>query len=298
MRQSNQLRLAIQKSGRLSEPCLQLLAQCGINFSRGKDQLICQASNYALELLFVRDDDIPELIESGACDAGIVGGNVLTERQLAAAKSGRTYPLTIRQKLGFGTCRLSLAAPRDSDLTDLASFNGKTIATGYPATLENFLSENGLSAKIVTMHGALEVAPRLEIANGICDLVSTGSTLTANGLREVTTLLRSEALLVARDDLGPPAEELLARLERRIMGVLQARDSKYIMLHCDESALASIVAAIPGAESPTVLPLPQMPGKVAVHAVCEENVFWETAEQLKKLGASAILVLPIEKMLD
>lgn len=298
MRQSGQLRLAIQKSGRLSEPCLQLLSQCGIAFSRGKDQLICQAQNYALELLFVRDDDIPELIESGACDAGIVGGNVLNERQLDASQKNRAFPLIIRQNLGFGGCRLSLATPRDGELTTLNDLAGKTIATGYPATLRNFLSQNGMNAKIVTMHGALEVAPRLEIADAICDLVSTGSTLTANGLREITTLLRSEALLVARNDLGPPAAELLARIERRIVGVLQARDSKYIMLHCDEAALPQIVAAIPGAESPTVLPLPQMPGKVAVHAVCNESVFWETAEQLKLFGASAILVLPIEKMLD
>ncbi len=277
---------------------MQLLAQSGIAFNRGKDQLICQAQNYPLELLFVRDDDIPELIISGACDAGIVGENVLTEVRLAAEHDKRDFPLEIRKNLGFGTCRLALATPRDGNLVKLEDLNGKTIATGYPATLTDYLAQKGMTAKIVTMHGALEVAPRLEIADAICDLVSTGSTLTANGLREITTLLKSQSVLVARSDLGPPALEILERLESRIVGVRRAADAKYIMLHCDEAALPSIVNAIPGAESPTILPLPAMPGKVAVHAVCTENVFWETAEQLKTLGASAILVLPIEKMLD
>ena len=293
------LRIAIQKSGRLAAPSLALLEKCGLKFTKSKDQLFCQARNYAVDLLMLRDDDIPELVNQGSCDLGIVGLNVLEEKRLGWLSRGRSLKIRQLAELGFGQCRLSLGVPRDMPFADLQSIQGKTIATTYPEILANWLQSQGLSANIVMMHGAIEVAPRMHVSDLIFDLVSTGVTLAANGLVERNVVMKSQSVLVRCDaDLGVDKEALLNKFLSRINGVLRADDSKYIMLHCPVSALEQVKAAIPGAESPTILPLQGVTDKVAVHAVCNETVFWHTMEQLKAAGASAILVLPIEKMLD
>ncbi|HEY0767316.1 MAG TPA: ATP phosphoribosyltransferase [Steroidobacteraceae bacterium] len=292
------LKLAVQKSGRLTDPSLDLLARCGLKLSRGKDQLMGFGENMPLDVLFVRDDDIPDLVQEDVCDLGLVGLNVLEEKRLELAARGhppRFYPV---RTLDFGRCRLSLAIPSDASWDGLASVRGKRIATTYPYLLERFLRERDLTAEIVTLSGAVEIAPRLGRADLICDLVATGSTLQANHLREVETLLESHAVLI-RTPLRLPAEKdaWVERLLQRIEGVQQVRESKYIMLHAPRSALPEIRKLLPGSESPTIIPLEGFADRVAVHAVCRENVFWETLEGLKHAGASALLVLPVEKML-
>ncbi len=290
------LRIAIQKSGRLAEPSLDLLKRCGIRFNRSKDQLFCQSTNFPADLLMLRDDDIPELVNEGACDLGVVGLNVFQEKGLEHKARHRPYDLERLVDLGFGTCRLSLAVPKGASDVVL---QGKKIATSYPETLQDWLNQRGIDATVVIMSGAIEIAPRLQIADVICDLVSTGETLAANGLRELETIFTSQSILIRRTrDVPPEKEELIDRLLRRINGVQKADESKYIMLHSPIEALEKVKAAIPGAESPTIVPLQGVSDKVAVHAVCNETVFWETMENLKAAGASAILVLPIEKMLD
>jgi ATP phosphoribosyltransferase len=293
------LRIAIQKSGRLADPSLDLLRRCGIRFTRSKDQLFCQAKNFAVDLLMLRDDDIPELVNEGACDLGIVGLNVFTEKKLEHAARKRDWQLERIADLGFGACRLSLAAPRESKFRSVKDLKGRKIATSYPETVEKWLKDKKVSATVVTMSGAIEIAPRLAIADVICDLVSTGETLAANGLRELESVVQSQSILIRRVNHMPKdKEKLIELLLRRINGVLRADESKYIMMHAPVAALDKVKAAIPGAKSPTIVPLQGVTDYVAVHAVCNENVFWETMEQLKKAGASAILVLPIEKILD
>jgi ATP phosphoribosyltransferase len=293
------LRIAIQKSGRLADPSLDLLRRCGIRFTRSKDQLFCQAKNFAVDLLMLRDDDIPELVNEGACDLGIVGLNVFTEKKLEHAARKRDWQLERIADLGFGACRLSLAAPRESKFRSVKDLKGRKIATSYPETVEKWLKDKKVSATVVTMSGAIEIAPRLAIADVICDLVSTGETLAANGLRELESVVQSQSILIRRVNHMPKdKEKLIELLLRRINGVLRADESKYIMMHAPVAALDKVKAAIPGAKSPTIVPLQGVTDYFAVHAVCNENVFWETMEQLKKAGASAILVLPIEKILD
>jgi ATP phosphoribosyltransferase len=292
------LKLAVQKSGRLTEPSLELLARCGLKISRGKDQLMGFGENMPLDVLFVRDDDIPDLVQEDVCDLGLVGLNVLEEKRLELASHGHTVRFQHVRTLDFGRCRLSLAVPEGVSYEGSASLRGRRIATTYPFLLERYLCEHDVTAEIVTLSGAVEIAPRLGRADLICDLVSTGSTLQANHLREVETVLESHAVLIRTPVALPSAkDEWAQRLLLRIDGVQQVRESKYIMLHAPRAALPEIKKLLPGTESPTIIPLEGFPDRVAVHAVCPENVFWETLESLKKAGASALLVLPVEKML-
>lgn len=298
MDRQERLRIAVQKSGRLTDESLDLLHRCGLKFSRGKDQLMCYGENMPLDVLFVRDDDIPDLVQEDVCDLGLVGLNVLEEKRLAMAARGTPPRIEVLQKLDFGRCRLVLAVPEDFRYENLRSIAGKRIATTYPNVLAGFLRENDIEAHVVTLSGAVEIAPRLGRADVICDLVSTGSTLTANHLREVAVVLESQAALVRTPVALPDVKaDWVRRLLVRIDGVQQVRESKYIMLHAPRAALPQIKQLLPGSESPTVIPLDGASDKVAVHAVCRETVFWETLERLKAAGASAVLVLPVEKML-
>jgi ATP phosphoribosyltransferase len=251
-----------------------------------------------LDVLFVRDDDIPDLVQEDVCDLGLVGRNVLEEKRLEMISKGHAPTFTELRTLDYGRCRLSLAVPEGFSYEGPGSLAGKRIATSYPFTLEHWLRGRGITADIVTLSGAVEIAPRLGRADVICDLVSTGSTLQANHLREVETVLESQALLIRTPVKLPDAkQEWVDRLLMRIDGVQQVRESKYIMLHAARSALPEIRRLLPGSESPTIIPLEGAGDRVAIHAVCRENVFWETLESLKKAGASALLVLPVEKML-
>lgn len=292
------LKLAVQKSGRLTDPSLDLLARCGLKLSRGKDQLVGYGENMPLDVLFVRDDDIPDLVQEDVCDLGLVGLNVLEEKRLELSSRGQEPRFQTLRMLDFGRCRLSLAVPEGFPWEGPATLRGRRIATTYPFVLERYLRSRDIQAEVVTLSGAVEIAPRLGRADLICDLVSTGSTLQANHLREVEIVLDSHAVLIRTPvTLAPERDEWVERLLMRIDGVQQVRESKYIMLHAPRDALAEIRRLLPGSESPTIIPLEGCPDRVAVHAVCRENVFWETLEGLKKAGASALLVLPVEKML-
>lgn len=286
----------MQRSGRLSDASFELLGKCGLHISRSRTELFCRIEELPIDLLLVRDDDIPGFVEEGVCDLGIVGENVVEEKRRAASdgfKTGTILPL------GYARCRLVVAVQEGRRFRDLGDLKGLRIATTYPATLKAMLAAAKVEAEIVVMNGSVEVAPRLHIADAICDIVQTGATLEANGLKPVHTLLDSQALLIGRKDRLTGGKAGIAdRLIKRIQGALKASEAKYIMLHAPRSALPAIARILPGAESPTVLPLESMPDKVAVHAVSRESVFWETMEQLKAAGASAILVLPIEKMMD
>lgn len=292
------LKLAVQKSGRLTDNSVDLLVRCGLKLSRGKDQLIGYGENMPLDLLFVRDDDIPDLVQEDVSDLGLVGLNVIEEKRLELAARGAVARFSVLRSLDFGRCRLSIAVPDGVSFGGSQWLAGKRIATTYPFLLKRYLAERSIDAEIVTLSGAVEIAPRLGRADAICDLVSTGSTLVANRLHEVETVLESHAVLI-RTPVALPAikDEWVERLLMRIDGVQQVKESKYIMLHAPRSALADIRKLLPGSESPTIIPLEGFPDKVAIHAVCRENVFWETLESLKKAGASALLVLPVEKML-
>jgi len=254
--------------------------------------------NLPLDVLFVRDDDIPDLVQEDVCDLGLVGLNVLEEKRLEFAVRGHPVRFSTLRTLDFGRCRLVLAIPAESTWDGVQSLGDKRIATTYPFLLERYLHEREISAEIVTLSGAVEIAPRLKRADLICDLVASGSTLEANHLKEVSTVLESQAVLI-RTGVELPAgkEDWVRRLLMRIDGVQQVRESKYIMLHAPRSALPEIARLLPGSESPTIIPLEGSADRVAVHAVCRENVFWETLESLKTAGASALLVLPVEKML-
>ncbi|QIK95523.1 ATP phosphoribosyltransferase [Sphingomonas sp. HDW15A] len=291
----NRLHLAIQKSGRLSEDSLALLRGAGIRLSRGgKSSLSARADNFPLDLMLVRDDDIPTFVADGVCELGIVGQNVLEEYALGQPE--RRIKEVAR--LGFGRCSLKIAAPDVLTFFQLKMLEGQRIATSYPNLLRRFLESNGIRAEIVTMRGAVELAPRLGIARFICDLVSTGATLDANGLAAVADVFESEAVLVrSLKPLDAAHLEKADALMQRIDGVIATQESKYIVLNAPEDALGAISAILPGAEAPTVVPLVGRPGHVAVQAVCQESVFWETLERLKGAGASAILVMPIEKMM-
>ena len=293
------LKLAIQKSGRLTDPSVELLMRCGLKLSRGKDQLIGYGENMPLDLLFVRDDDIPDLVQEDVSDLGLVGLNVIEEKRLELLARGAPASFTVLRSLDFGRCRLCIAVPEGIEYHDSSWLDGKRIATTYPFLLARFLHDRQIRAEIVTLSGAVEIAPRLGRADAICDLVSTGSTLGANRLREAETVLESHAVLIHTPvSLSVVKDEWVQRLLMRIDGVQQVKESKYIMLHAPRSALPQIRKLLPGSESPTIIPLEGHPDRVAVHAVCRENVFWETLEGLKLAGASALLVLPVEKMLD
>jgi ATP phosphoribosyltransferase len=290
----DRLHIAIQKSGRLSELSRGLLKDAGLRIQDGKNALTARVENFAADLMFVRDDDIPTFVSDGACELGIVGGNVLEEFALGSESRG----FETVAKLGFGRCSLRIAAPEATHYQGPASLAGARIATSYPNIVRRFLAERGIEANVVTMNGAVELAPRLQIAGFICDLVSTGATLEANGLRPVETVLESEAVLIrTARPLGQVQADLGERLLSRIDGVLATRDSKYIMMNAPGEALKRITEILPGAEAPTIIPLHGRAGHFAVHAVCQESVFWETLQKLKEAGASAILVVPIEKMM-
>ena len=292
------LKLAVQKSGRLTDHSVDLLVRCGLKISRGKDQLVGYGENMPLDLLFVRDDDIPDLVQEDVSDLGLVGLNVIEEKRLELASRGTAARFQVLRSLDFGRCRLSIAVPDGSSFDGPQWLRGKRIATTYPYLLAKYLADRGIEAEIVTLSGAVEIAPRLGRADAICDLVSTGSTLIANRLHEVETVLESHAVLIRTPVALPPVkDEWVERLLMRIDGVQQVKESKYIMLHAPRAALPEIRKLLPGSESPTIIPLEGHPDKIAIHAVCRENVFWETLESLKKAGASALLVLPVEKML-
>ncbi len=290
----SRLRVAVQKSGRLSENSLEILKKCGLRFARSKDKLFWYGQDFPVDLLLVRDDDIPRMLLDGVCEIGIVGENIA--REVMLQRNGGTG-LVCRRKLGFGHCRLSLAVPENMNISSSTDLEGLRIATSYPELTRSLLAEKSIHTHIVQLSGSVEIAPGLGTADAIADLVSTGSTLRANHLRELEVLFESQAALycTARE-LDEEKQLLLDRLLARIEGVLQAAESKYVMLHAPREALAKITALLPGVEHPSIMPL-EGSDKIAIHAVCGETVFWEHLEALKAVGASAILVLPVEKML-
>jgi ATP phosphoribosyltransferase len=292
------MRVGVQKSGRLTENSLDLLHRCGLVYSRAPDQLICYGENMPLDILLVRDDDIPGLVIEGSCQLGIAGLNVVEEQRLERLSRGEPGGLEVLRELGVGQCRLCIAAPEGVAYEGPATLQGKKVATSYPFLLRDYLARNNVEAEVVVLSGAVEIAPKLGKADFICDLVSTGVTLAANHLREVETILESQSVLL-RTTMEVPtvSEEWIQRLIRRLDGVLQVRESKYIMLHAPRAAMKEISDLLPGSEAPTVMPLEGRPDKVAVHAVCPEDVFWETLEALQAAGATSLLVLPLEKML-
>ena len=288
------LHIAIQKSGRLSDYSRQLLRDAGLRIQNGRNELTARVENFPADLMFVRDDDIPTFVADGVCEFGLVGENVLQEFALGEAEPR----FDVVASLGFGRCTLKLAAPEATAWDGPQSLEGARIATSYPRIVAHYLAGKGVRADVVKMNGAVELAPRLGIAGFICDLVSTGATLEANGLRALETVFDSEAVMIrTRKPVAAAKAEQGERLLSRIDGVLATKESKYIMLNAPEEALAAISALLPGAEAPTILPLHARPGHFAVHAVCQESVFWETLQKLKATGASAILVLHIEKMM-
>jgi ATP phosphoribosyltransferase len=292
------IKIAVQKTGRLTDHSIDLLERCGLKLTKSKDQLICYGENMPIDLLLVRDDDIPGLVSEDVCDLGIVGLNIVEEKRLNFESEGREGLFKQIYELDFGHCRLALAAPEGSNYAGPNSLQNTRIATSYVGLLREYLKKNSIDAETVYFSGAVEIAPKLGRADYICDLVSTGSTLKANGLTEVDVLLNSEAVVIQTlAPLGAAKQALVDKILQRLDGVLQVRESKYIMLHAPRSALAQIRDLLPGSEAPTVMPLDGNDDKVAVHAVCRETVFWETLENLKAAGASSLLVLPVEKML-
>lgn len=299
MLDNTRLRIAMQKSGRLSDESRELLTRCGIKINLQQQRLIAFAENMPIDILRVRDDDIPGLVMDGVVDLGIIGENVLEEEVLTRRAQGDDPQLSILRRLDFGGCRLSLAMAADSAYTGPECLNNKRIATSYPHLLKKYFDSLGLSFKSCLLNGSVEVAPRAGLADAICDLVSTGATLEANGLREVDVIYRSKAVLIQRaGELSDDKQALVNRLMTRIQGVIQARESKYIMMHAPSDKLEQIIDLLPGAERPTVLPLAGDQSRLALHMVSSETLFWETMEKLKALGASSILVLPIEKMME
>jgi ATP phosphoribosyltransferase len=283
---SNQkLKIALQKSGRLSEESHKLLKKCGISFSNGLGKLRTEATNFPLEIFFLRDDDIPEYVADGVADIGIVGENIICEDK---------RDVEIVEKLGFGKCRLSLAVPKNFEYKSVKNFEGKRIATSYPNILREFFAKNEVKTEIHTISGSVEIAPSIGLADAVCDLVSSGSTLFTNGLREVETVLESQAVLIARKNLESP---LLEKLLFRIKSVKAAAQNKYILLNAPNEKLTEITKFLPGIKSPTVMPLAET-GWSSVHSVINENDFWESVENLKNAGAEGILVLSIDQMIQ
>jgi ATP phosphoribosyltransferase len=294
---NNRIRIAIQKSGRLSTESFRLLTCCGIYLNPRKEQLFCHSDNFPLDLLLVRDDDIPSLVAEGTCDFGIIGTNVLQEKSLQHGNDRKNSNKIIRY-LDFALCRLALAVPKSFPYQDVTSLNNCKIATSYPYLLADFMQKNNLELEIIRLMGSVEIAPRLGIANGICDLVSSGETLEANSLREVETVFKSQAALIKSPAALSEEKQQTAKIfQDRVAGAELANGSKYIMLHAPKATLAAIVNLLPGAERPTILELQGDTKKVAIHALCKENIFWETMEKLKMAGASSILVLPVEKIM-
>ena len=292
------IKIAVQKSGRLTDHSMELLVRCGLSYSKGRDQLICYGENMPVDVLLVRDDDIPSLVQEDVCDLGIVGINIIEESRLAFQEKGLSTLFSTISPLDYGHCRLAFGVPDGFEYEGPGSLEGKRIATSYPRILKAYLEGQGVGGTVVEFSGAVEIAPSLGRADLVCDLVSSGSTLRAHNLNEADTILESSAALIQTPvDVPKEKAEWMERLLQRIQGVLQVRESKYIMLHAPRDALQEIRELLPGSEAPTIIPLEGRNDKVAVHAVCRENVFWETLEQLKEAGASSMLVIPVEKML-
>lgn len=292
------IKIAVQKSGRLAEASLKLLENSGLNFARSKDKLFWYGRNLPVDLLLVRDDDIPRLLLEGVCQLGIVGENVAREKVLEARARRPDARLEPLAQLDFGHCRLMVAVPEGGDIRQVGDLAGRRIATSYPGLTREYLDAQGIDADVVTLNGAVEIAPSLGTAEAIVDLVSTGTTLRANHLEALAPVLETQAALYrAPQALDDEREALLAKLVQRIGGVQQAAETKYVMMHAPRECIEAIARILPGAESPTVLDLEGQSDRVALHAVCRETVFWEHLEELKAAGASAVLVLPVEKML-
>ncbi len=282
------LKIAIQKSGRLNEDSLRLLKECGIDLGNGINKLKADADNFPLEVFFLRDDDIPQYVEDGVADIGIVGENVLLEK----AKK-----VKVIKKLGFGKCRLSIAVPKGFNYKDIKSLHGKKIATSYPVILSKFLKSAKVKAEIHDISGSVEIAPGIGLADAVCDLVSSGSTLFMNGLKEAETILKSEAVLIGSKNLSNEKLAIVNKIIFRIDALRSAKNNKYILLNAPNNKLDEICSLLPGMKSPTILPLAQK-GWSSVHSVVNENKFWDIIEQLKEKGAQGILVVPIEKMIS
>ena len=281
------LKIALQKQGRLADGSTELLRKCGIGFSNGLGKLRAEAADFPLEIFFLRDDDIPDYVADGVADVGIVGENVIAENPKA---------VDVIEKLGFGRCRLSLAVPKGSEYSGLTDLAGRRIATSYPNTLHEFFSSHGVEADIHEISGSVEIAPSIGLADAVCDLVSSGSTLFSNGLREVETVMNSEAVLIARKDLGSGVAAILEKLLFRIRSVKAAAQNKYILLNAPIEKTDEIKRLLPGMRSPSMVPLAE-PGWVSMHSVVGETDFWEVVDALKRAGAEGILVLSIEQMI-
>lgn len=284
----SRLKIAIQKSGRLNEDSLELLKSCGININNGKDQLKVVVDNFPMEILYLRNSDIPQYLEDGTVHVAIVGENLLVEQQ---------KEVEIVEQLGFSKCRVSLAIPKDIEDESMAYLNNKKIATSYPVTLKSFLDKNNIQAEIHTISGSVEIAPNIGLADGICDIVSSGSTLFRNGLKETHVILTSEAVLVKSKKLNAVQEEILEKLCFRIRAVQKAKNSKYILLNVPNEKIEAVTRILPVLKSPTILPLAEK-GWSSLHSVIDENEFWEVIDALKNAGAEDILIVPIDKMVS
>jgi ATP phosphoribosyltransferase len=279
------LKIAIQKSGRLNEKSVELLKNCGLNFENYKSSLISPVSNFPLEILFLRDDDIPEYVQDGIADLGIVGENMIEETEV---------DVNYLQRLGFGKCTLKIAIPNSSDIQQLSDFNGKSIATSYPAILEKYLAKNDIKDDVRMISGSVEISPGLGLSDAIFDIVSTGGTLKSNGLKPFSDVMTSEAILIGNKNVERP--ELIEELIARIQSVLRAKETKYVVLNVSKDNLQKVLALLPGVKSPSVIPLAEADW-VAVHTVVPERDFWDKISQLKQAGAEGIIVMPIEKII-
>lgn len=288
------LKIAIQKSGRLYDDTMRLLKDCGIDVKNGMNKLKAEAENFPLEVFFLRDDDIPQYVQDEVADLGIVGENVLYEKQ--GIDQLHMPSLQVVEKLGFSKCRLSVAVPKADNYANAQFLAGKTIATSYPVLVQDFLNKQQIQAEIHEISGSVEIAPGIGLSEAIVDLVSSGSTLFMNGLKEVEVILKSEAVLIKNSSLSEAKEQLLQKLQFRIKSVKRAKNNKYVLLNAPNENLDKIISLLPGMKSPTVLPLAE-PGWSSVHSVLTENDFWEIIEKLKDAGAQGILVVPIEKMI-
>ena len=284
----SRVKIAIQKNGRLSAESISILKKCGIEFSDSNNKLFIKSTNMLIDLLMVRDDDIPRLVSQNIADLGIVGENVVSEKQLSDSSLKSKTIL----KLGFSKCRLSFAKPKEMNLD---SISNKKIATSYPAIVKDYLEKKDISAEIIEIHGSVELTPFVEISDIIADLVSTGSTLESNNLTELDSIMDSQAILIQSNSITSKKLPLIDKIVSRINSVIKAKDSKYIMFNADTDDADQLIKLLPSAESPTVIPLADR-SKVAIHTVCKEDIFWKTIESLKSRGASSILVLPIEKL--
>ena len=282
----SKLKIAIQKSGRLYEESLKLLRDCGISYNDGKDQLKVSVENFPLEIFLLRNSDIPQYVEDGVVDVAVVGENLLIEKD---------KNIDIVERLGFSKCRVSLAVPKEVETDDINYFQGRKIATSYPNTLKTYLQKNNIAAEIHVISGSVEIAPNMGLADGICDIVSSGSTLFKNGLRETETILKSEAVLAKNKNLSDEKSKILNKLLFRIRAVLRAKNTKYILMNVENHKIKDVANVLPVLKSPTVIPLAEE-GWSSIHSVIEENRFWEVIDELKEAGAQDILIIPIDKM--